>query len=335
MKRCRKCILPVNFPHIVFDRSGVCNLCRDYTGRKKAEELKSKYKRRFEQLVKRCKGIGVYDILFCYSGGKDSTYTLKMLKEIYKLRILAFTFDNGFLPDRTFINIKSVVENMDVDHLLFKPRFDILKRLFKESARRSLYPPKTLERASTICTTCIGMVKYMSLKLAIEKEIPLVGFGWSPGQAPVTSSILKIDSEMVRGMERVTKAPVSKVIGRDINAYFLNERDYRKTDKFPTFVHPLAFHGYDEKKILSEIKPLGWKMPAGLDLNATNCLLNSLADQVHIHKYNFHPYVSEIAALVREGYMTRQEGLRHIPFEKNPRIIRLVKRRLGILRKRR
>ena len=81
---------------------------------------------------------------------------------------------------------------------------------------------------------------------------------------------------------------------------------------------------------MNKIKKLGWEKPSGVDLNATNCLLNSLADEAHIARYGFHPYVFEIAALVREGYMKREEGLKHIPFKKDQKVIRVVEKRLGI-----
>ena len=269
-------------------------------------------------------------MLVCYSGGKDSTYTLSILKKRYGLRILAFTLDNGFFAPRAHTNIQNVVETMGIDHLCFKPNFKILRKIFIHSMRKSLYPPKTLERASTICTSCMALVKYMSLKLAVEKEIPYIVFGWSPGQAPITSSILKINSSMIRGMERILKEPLKHIAGDGIDAYFLNERHYTKPDKFPTFIHPLAFFPYNEPNLLRSMKGLGWKKPAEVDYNATNCLLNSLADEVHIRKYGYHPYVLEIANFVREGYMTRAEGLRHIPFKKKPRTLRIVKKRLGI-----
>ena len=166
--------------------------------------------------------------------------------------------------------------------------------------------------------------------MAIEKDIPLIGFGWSPGQAPVTSSILQIAPLMVQGMERIIREPLARIVGDDINTYFLNEKQYSQALEFPTFVHPLAFSGYDEKKILSHMKKLGWEKPAGLDYNATNCLLNSFADDVHIARYGLHPYLGEIATFVREGIMTRAEGLRHLPFKKNRGVVREVKRRLGV-----
>ena len=30
IKRCKKCILPESFPHIEFDKRGVCNYCNNH-----------------------------------------------------------------------------------------------------------------------------------------------------------------------------------------------------------------------------------------------------------------------------------------------------------------
>jgi tRNA(Ile)-lysidine synthase TilS/MesJ len=228
------------------------------------------------------------------------------------------------------VNIRNVVERLGVDHIFFKPDFGILRKIFRASLRRPLYSPKSLERASTVCTSCIGLVKYSALRLALEKGIPLIGFGWSPGQAPVTSSVLQINPSMMRKMAGALKGPLSRIAGKGINAYFPLESHYSGVRPFPAFVHPLEFFDYDEKRIRREIKKLGWKLPEGVDMNATNCLLNPLADIVHIKRYKFHPYAGEIAALVREGYMTRPEGLRHLPVGKDPKVIRMVKNKLGI-----
>ncbi len=330
MKICKSCVLPVNFPHITFASDGACNLCRSYKGSSEAGRLKKEYKDKFELLLKKIASKGAYDILVCYSGGKDSTYVLSVFKEMYGLKILAFTFDNGFIPERTFINIRNAIERLDVDHIFFKPRFNLLKKIFREAVKGFLYPMKAMERASLICTSCIGLVKYTALKLAIEKEIPFVGFGWSPGQAPVTSSILKINPRMVKSMEDVIKRPIVEVAGKEMEGYFLNERHYSKPDKFPIYIHPLAFLKYDEKAILNKVKKLGWIEPRGLDLNSTNCYLNSFANAAHKRRYGFHPYVFEIAALVREGCMSREEGLRRIRNTGDRKTIEMVKRRLAI-----
>ena len=65
----------------------------------------------------------------------------------------------------------------------------------------NIYSIKALERASSICTTCISLIRFACFKVAIEKEIPIVVLGMSPGQAPVVTSVVKTNPEMVRKMQ--------------------------------------------------------------------------------------------------------------------------------------
>ncbi|MHB9156382.1 MAG: 7-cyano-7-deazaguanine synthase, partial [Endomicrobiales bacterium] len=134
MKICSRCVLPETFPGIRFDENDVCNFCREFKGTGNLEKRKKEYRNKFENLLRAHKGRSVYDAVMCYSGGKDSTYTLRLLRQEYALSVLAVTFDNGFIPERTFRNIRNVVESLGVDHLMLKPRFDLLKKIFGESA---------------------------------------------------------------------------------------------------------------------------------------------------------------------------------------------------------
>jgi len=330
MKRCVRCGLPETFPNIRFDDEGVCNFCRAYRGKEKLEQAKEKFRNKFEKLLAEKKRTGGYDCLMAYSGGKDSSYTLKVLKEQYGLRTLALTMDNGFISPRTMENIRNVVENLGIDHILYKPRFDILKKLFGTAKDSDIYPPKTLERASTICTTCMGLVKFIALRLAIESGIPFIIYGWSPGQAPIEASIFKNNPSMIKSMQSVLLEPMRKIVGDDILNYFLTDEHFENPERFPYNVSPLAFLEYDEEKILEEIKVLGWVKPEDTDPNSTNCLLNSFGIQVHRKRFRFHPYAFELANLVREGYMDRDEAIERLEAEDNEEIIRIVKRKLGI-----
>ncbi len=53
-------------------------------------------------------GKSAYDALCCYSGGKDSTYMLKMMVRQMGLKVLAFTLDNGFITDQSKQNIEKL-----------------------------------------------------------------------------------------------------------------------------------------------------------------------------------------------------------------------------------
>ena len=108
MRICAKCILPNTFPGIHFDEQGVCNFCRDFKGEQALKEEKQEYYAKFQDLIKQVKGKSDYDATLAYSGGKDSTYTLYLLREVFKLKTLAITFDNGFISEQAFKNIEEV-----------------------------------------------------------------------------------------------------------------------------------------------------------------------------------------------------------------------------------
>jgi hypothetical protein len=331
---CRRCILPGTFPGISFDEEGICNFCAKF---EKNEESMTGEKDRYGQ-----KFIGLldelnlpakdrpYDILMAYSGGKDSTYTMSLLKLKYGLRVLAVSFDNGFISDTATSNIKKVTDNLGVDHVFFKPKWEILKKVFSAAREKELYSRKSLERASTICTSCMGLVKSFCLRMSIEQDIPLIGYGWSPGQAPVQSAIMKNNPALSRITQQAVLKPLREVAGEEIEAYFLRERHYSDPGKFPYNVHPMAWEFYDEEMILNNIGQYGWKEPADTDSNSTNCLLNAYANDVHIKRYRFHPYVWEIANMVRTGVMTRDKGYKKIYSAQDARLVDRAREKLGI-----
>lgn len=318
MKICAQCILPETFPGITFNQQGICSHCRQSAGKMvKHEEDKRKYAAKFLELLEQLRQSDshrrrTYDVLMAYSGGKDSTYTLAMLKEKYGLRILAVSFDNGFLAAQAVENIRKVTDELGVDQIFFKPRWDLLKVIFSTAAKRELYPKKTLERASTICTSCMAIVKTVCLKMAMEQDIPLIGYGWSPGQAPVQSALMRTNPALYKMTQQSVVGPLREAAGDAVLAYFLNDRHFAEPEKFPWNVHPLAWEYYDEGMILKEIEKYGWRAPQDTDSNSTNCLLNAFANEIHIKRYGFHPYVWEIANMVRDSVLTREMGMEKI-----------------------
>lgn len=184
IKRCTRCILSENFPRIKFDDQGVCNFCNDEllhsTGSDKIKAARIEINELFEEV----RGKSDYDAILCYSGGKDSTYTLKLTVEKYKLNVLSFTLDNGFISPTAFKNIEKVVSKLDVDQITYRPSFKFMKGLFKFSSLETIYNPKTLMRISANCNSCISIVNITALKYALEKEIPFILTGFTLGQIP-------------------------------------------------------------------------------------------------------------------------------------------------------
>jgi hypothetical protein len=329
VKICSNCVLPETFPGIKFNETGTCNYCVEYKGTKEAVSKKEEYLKRFETLLKENKGKSCYDALMCYSGGKDSTYTLALIKEKYDLNILALTFDNGFLPDQTRKNILNVTDALKIDHLLLKPRFDVLAKVFRHCAENDVYPAKALERSSAICTSCMGIIKYASLRLSLEKDIPMIFYGWSPGQVPITASIMKNVPQMIKQMQKTIYGPLFQMAGEAIRPYFLEESHFNGSHNFPLNIYPLAFMDYDIDAIKKDIVRFGWKRPEEVDANSTNCLLNSYGNFIHKQRLGFHPYAFELANLVRSGNLDRATALQRLSEPDAPDTIAMVKEKLS------
>ncbi len=126
-------------------RSSIANKC----GSQKKKKYKQKFIELLKQEVDRSRHYNgqnnnrPYDVLMAYSGGKDSTYTMSLLGNKYKLRVQAVSFDNGFISPAALTNIKNVTDKLGIDHIFFKPRWDLLKKIFSAAAERELYAKKT------------------------------------------------------------------------------------------------------------------------------------------------------------------------------------------------
>lgn len=337
MKRCKRCILPETFPGIQFDAEGICQYCRrtPATGAQaeRRTDQKARLRARFEELVSQVHDRPGHHCLMSWSGGKDSTYTLWLLKEQYDLRVLAFTFDNGFVSPAALKNMGVVAENLKVDHVIVKPRFDFLREVFLASTQPGMYPPRALERASSICNTCMALAKGIGLRMALEKNIPLLVYGWSPGQIPLASAIFRTNARMLQAMVETAMAPLEKVTNSPITAYFPERHHMENIQEFPYNVSPLAFLDYDEETAVQRIQALGWVRPQDTDPNSTNCLLNSFANLTHLEQMGYHPYAMELAGLVREGYMSREEALDRLEIAAVPEVVAAVEAKLGISHK--
>ena len=340
MKVCTSCVLPETFPGIKFDADGVCQHClrHEKVPEHRHRETKERFHLKYKEITRKIRGKGNYDALMAYSGGKDSTYTLRYLSQETGLKVLAITFDNGFLSPTAHQNIRTVTNALDVDHIFYTVGLPRAKIAFRRSATEDIYPMKSLERASSICNTCMYLAKGIILKTGIEKGIPMIAYGRSPGQAPVQSSVMKLSDSMVRQNQGLMRSCLEPLMGEGMEPYLLQERHYRMIEEQERFfegsflynVHPLAFIDYDEDEIVRIITQMGWVEPSDTDSNSTNCLLNSFANLVHMKKFGFHPYAFEIAGLVREGVMSREEGLEKLGKEPSQEIVDTVRNSLDI-----
>ena len=114
LRRCTRCLLPETFPFIRYDQQGVCNYCNHYKPKKLVstmDELKTvvePYRRKD----------GKSDCIVPFSGGRDSTYSLHIVKKELGLNPIAFTYDWGMVTDLARRNIARVCGKLGVENII-------------------------------------------------------------------------------------------------------------------------------------------------------------------------------------------------------------------------
>jgi len=329
--RCSKCILSSAFPKIQFDEDGVCNFCRNeiyYTTESKSianahEQVKT--------LLKEHKGKGQYDAIMCYSGGKDSTYTLMLATQQYKLKVLALTVDNGFLSPAAFDNINQTVDKLGVDLVTVRPSSKFFVPLIKASAFNEIYNPKTLTRISSICNSCISIINIAALKLALEKKVPFILAGFTLGQIPANSILYKNNYTFFQESREPMLNKLRDLIGNEVDDYFCIDKSLlESTDFYPYNINLLCLDDPSEEQILADIKKIGWTNPKDVDGCSSNCRLNGFNNFVHKETMGFNPYELELSHLIRRGKLSRDEALKKVSAQSDMAALQPTLKQLGI-----
>lgn len=331
MRYCQRCVLPESFPGADIDDNGLCAYCRrarstaDDRERRRATLLA-----RFMAVCEQHRGRQPYDCLLAWSGGKDSSYTLALLRRRFGLRVLAYTFDNGFVAPQALANMQRLSEGLGVDHVIVRPRSGLLHTIFRRAAERpDAFGLKALTRASGVCNACMGLAKGIGLQLALRYRVPIIAYGWSPGQAPLASALFHRPADMYRSMVGALAEPLRHLADDDLSPYFPAADDWERVETPPCDVAPLLFCHYDEERIADEIGALGWRRPPDTDPNSSNCLLNAYGNAAHRAHCGFHPYAFELANLVRLGLLGRAEALARLETPENFAVVAMVRERLG------
>ncbi len=114
LKRCTKCLLPETFPYIQFDEQGECNYCKNYKKKNQPKSI-NELKKLTEPYRKKD---GSPDVLIPFSGGRDSTYVLHLVKEELGLNPVAYTYDWGMVTDLARRNIARICGKLGIENII-------------------------------------------------------------------------------------------------------------------------------------------------------------------------------------------------------------------------
>ena len=308
MRHCRACGLPENYPGADLDSAGQCATCRTF------ERDRPDMERYFRSLVDMVDlftsarmrsgdgGAEGYDALMLYSGGKDSTYALYQLVREYGLKVLAFTFDNGFISDKAKENIAHAVEDLGIE--LVTGTTPEIGSIYRDS----------LERHATVCNGCFKTIYTMGVNLARERGIRHIVTGLSRGQIFETR-LADLFAQGVREPEQIESAVLKArqlYHAQDDAVSRVLDVSYVRSDAAFEEVEFVDFYRYSDASV-SEIydyinRNVNWVKPETGGCS-TNCVINDAGIFVHGKKRGFHNYAWPNSWEVRLGLKSRDEAI--------------------------
>ncbi len=132
MRYCKRCVYPEIAVNLYMNDDGICAACRtEETFQLLSLEFWQSRKTKFEKLLGEMipKSKSNYDCIIPVSGGKDSYYQTHKIVTEYGLKPLLVTYHgNNYLPEGDY-NRDRMREAFDVDHLVFGPSVESLKKL--------------------------------------------------------------------------------------------------------------------------------------------------------------------------------------------------------------
>lgn len=135
MKYCKKCVYPEIAVNLQIQDNNICSSCLASENIKKmTKEDWDNRKIEFEKIVSEIRSGNSgsnYDCVIPVSGGKDSYYQTHKIVNDYNLKPLLVTYHgNNYLPEGD-LNRENMRKVFDVDHIVWGPSINILKKLNK------------------------------------------------------------------------------------------------------------------------------------------------------------------------------------------------------------
>lgn len=302
MKRCIKCGLDETYTGIRFSDSGVCNYCEFYEKHKTEIEdeagLELKFLEKIGKAKEKAKQNGArYDCLVGFSGGKDSTYIIYQLMKKYDMRVLAFTFDNGFSTQYGKDNIANALSKLNVDHITFSMKDEVLRKQYS----------MCVKMMKNFCSVCFHNMHYYSYLFAHQNGIPMIVNGRTIGQIlqcadstdriepfETSKNLKDFEHQMFRGLEERTEK--------------MGKIEYLKEIDDIEAVSYFAYHKVSEEETMKFLEEaIGWQRPKGVSGHA-DCFAHAMAEHMSIQKHGYPVRKGELAVLVRRGELTIEEA---------------------------
>lgn len=300
MAECKKCLMNDSYPNISFNEYGECSLCTKQKlhcpiGEDKLikifDEIKNK---KFK-----------YDALVPLSGGKDSTYILHLAVNIYKLKVIAMTYDNGFLTPIALENIDKAIKISKVDHVFYRPNLEVLKKIYRNML---LY-------TGDMCGACDIGTKANILKASHDFKTPLILYGTSPLEE---DSFVSDNIQDIKRFKHVLKLS-NDFSKKEINNFLIypnlnifTKTIYKKIGKFGKEIRPLFYiENHSDKEVGNIIsKEFDWKNDSREYSKHLDCIAEPLTNYIRNNIYGYERRLCQFSNMIRKSEISREKAIK-------------------------
>jgi len=310
LKYCGRCCLPETTEGITFDEMGICQACQS-----SEQKIHINWAEREKQLreildLYRSRAGTNYDCIIPISGGKDSTFQLHVLVNVYGLKPLAVTFNHNWYSATGRYNLENALEKFGVDHIMFTPGRGKVNQL----ARKSAYA------IGDACWHCHAGVGAFPLQIAVRFNIPLLIWGESiaeeSGRASYFDPVLKFDRDYFTKVS--AKVYPETMIGDGLTAQDLKPFELPSAEEMERVgvvgIHLGDFIFWDGERQMEFVRDrYGWREDkvegTYKRYKSVECIMAGVHDYGKFIKRGFGRATDHVSVDVRAGLMTREEGM--------------------------
>ncbi len=330
LKKCTKCVLPETFPYIKFNDKGVCNYCNNYTPKKYPDSLDELHK----LIEPYRKSGGRPDCIVPFSGGRDSTYSLHIIKKELGLNPIAFTYDWGMVTDLARRNIARACGKLGVENIIVSADINWKRENIRKNVSAWLKKPSLgmiplfMAGDKYFFYYCDKLKKQTGIDLNIWGINHLENTDFKVGFAGLPP---KFDKERIYSLSVINQAKLFGYVGGNVlkSPGYLNQSVLDSLGSFAVrylaprrdYYHLFDYYRWDEDEINSLLfNEYSWEK--AIDTTTTWRIGDGTASFYNYIYYNVAGF-SEVDTFrsnqIREGMMTRERALELINEENRPR----------------
>lgn len=318
LKNCTKCVMPNTKPDLFFDKEGVCDACRSAEAKNKKINWTARRKE-FDKIIERyrSKNGSNYDCVIPVSGGKDSHFQAYTAKVMLGLNPLLVCFEQTKITELGRKNLENIRQFGDL--VYFKKNPEVYKKMVIESFKRV---------GDNEWPNHVGIFT-IPVRMAVNFNIPLLIWGENPqneygGPAGVREKNY-LNRRWLEEFGGLLGNRVNDMIGvdgitkEDLLPYtYPDDKDLKQVGVTGVFLgYYFKWDAREHTKLM--IKEYGFNVKEDGPVEGTYTNYENLDEStVGLHdylkftKYGFGRATDHACTDIRNGRITREEGLEFV-----------------------